>query len=656
MKLISNLFFTIISISVILSCTKSDINKSINLLPKPQKMEINWSQKHHLKNGVFDPNIIAIKNVTSIEEAAINQEEAYKLTITSDSVLIEATTDKGLYWAKQTLNQLAAEAIENNRSVPTVEITDWPAFRVRGFMHDVGRSFISVEELKKQISLMSKYKINVFHWHLTENQGWRIESKRFPQLNDSTSFTRFHGQYYTIEDAHEIAEWANNHNMMLIPEIDIPGHSAAFVRATGVDMQSPKGMSILKELMEELCTVVFPTVEYIHIGTDEVEFTNPDFVPIMVEHVRGFGKKVISWNPGWNYEPGEIDATQLWSYRGKAQPGIPAIDSRFHYINHFDAFGDIVALFNSRIYNSDQGSDDLAGSILAIWNDRLLPTERDIMLQNYFYPNMMAFAERTWRGGGSEYFDKNGVILPTDVDDPVFKEFADFEQRMLWHKDHIFVSEPFPYHKQTDIRWHITDPFPNEGKLGAVFPPEEELKESYVFEEDIYNTNVAIGAGIYLRHVWGDIVPAFYDNPEQNHTAYAYTWVWSPKSQTVGLWASTQDYSRSEADLAPPLGEWDYRGSKIWINDKTLEPPLWDNNHKVKTNEITLKNENFVVRDPIKVELNKGWNSVLIKLPIAQFSTPEVRLQKWMFNFMFVTLDGRERIEGLIYNPEKEKI
>ncbi len=656
MKLISNLFFIIISISVILSCTKSDTNKSINLLPKPQKMEINWSQKHHLKNGEFDPNIIAIKNVTSIEEAAINQEEAYKLTITSDSVLIEATTDKGLYWAKQTLNQLAAEAIENNRSVPTVEITDWPAFRVRGFMHDVGRSFISVEELKKQISLMSQYKINVFHWHLTENQGWRIESKRFTQLNDSTSFTRLHGQYYTIEDAHEIAEWANKHNMMLIPEIDMPGHSAAFVSATGADMQSSKGMSILKELMEELCTVVFPTVEYIHIGTDEVEFTNPDFVPIMVEHVRGFGKKVISWNPGWDYEPGEIDATQLWSYRGKAQPGIPAIDSRFHYINHFDAFGDIVALYNSRIYNSDQGSDDLAGSILAIWNDRLLPTERDIMLQNYFYPNMMAFAERTWRGGGSEYFDKNGVILPTDVDDPVFKEFADFEQRMLWHKDNIFVNEPFPYHKQTDIRWHITDPFPNEGKLDAVFPPEEELKESYVFEEDTYNTNVAIGAGIYLRHVWGDIVPAFYDNPEQNHTAYAYTWVWSPKPQTVGLWASTQDYSRSEADLAPPLGEWDYRGSKIWINDKTLEPPLWDNNHKVKTNEITLKNENFVVRDPIKVELNKGWNSVLIKLPIAQFSTPEVRLQKWMFNFMFVTLDGRERIEGLIYNPEKEKI
>ena len=128
--------------------------------------------------------------------------------------------------------------------------------------------------------------------------------------------------------------------MLLIPEIDMPGHSAAFVRAIGHDMQSPEGMKVLKRLMEEICTEVFPDAPWIHIGTDEVQFTNPSFVPEMVAHVRGLGKKVISWNPGWAYRSGEIDATQLWSYRGKAQPGIPAIDSRFHYINHFDAFGD----------------------------------------------------------------------------------------------------------------------------------------------------------------------------------------------------------------------------------------------------------------------------------------------------------------------------
>ena len=107
----------------------------------------------------------------------------------------------------------------------------------------------------------------------------------------------------------------------------------------------------------------------------------------MVEHVRGFDKKVISWNPGWNYKPGEIDATQLWSYRGKAKPGILAIDSRFHYINHFDTFGNIVALYNRRIYNTNQGSNDIAGSILAIWNDRLLPkfSTPEVRLQKWMF-------------------------------------------------------------------------------------------------------------------------------------------------------------------------------------------------------------------------------------------------------------------------------
>ncbi len=651
----TGLFYLLLSTLVLISCDKVERNETLQLLPMPQSMEVNWSQKHQLKNGDIDNNIISINIVNSIPDASINQDEAYRLTVTPDSVLIEATSDKGIYWAKQTLNQLVLQANEGNKSLPTVEITDWPAFRVRGFMHDVGRSFISVEELKKQISLLSQYKINVFHWHLTENQGWRIESKRFPELNDSSSFTRLHGQYYTIEDALEIADWANKHNMMLIPEIDMPGHSAAFVRAMGVDMQSPKGMSILKELMEELCTEVFPTVEYIHIGTDEVQFTNPDFVPTMVEHVRGFGKKVISWNPGWDYKPGEIDATQLWSYRGKAQPGIPAIDSRFHYINHFDTFGDIVALYNSRIYNMNEGSDDIAGSILAIWNDRLLPTEQDIMLQNYFYPNMLAFAERTWRGGGTEYFDNKGVILPTDQNDPVFIEFANFEDRMLWHKKVVFENEPFAYVKQTDVKWHITDPFPNNGNLEMSFPPEEELSDSYTYNGQSYNVRPAIGAGVYLRHVWGNIVPAFYEDPKENHTAYAYTWVWSPKNQTVGLWASTQDYSRSEADLAAPQGKWDYKDSRIWINNAELQAPEWQNNHTEKSNEITLKNENFIAAEPIQVQLNKGWNNVLLKLPVGKFSTPEVRLQKWMFTFVFVTPDGKDAMPGLIYNPLKIK-
>ncbi len=637
----------------LLSLACSPQTSQLHLLPQPQQITINQKSAHKLINGQINPALISEKLVTEISEAKVNPDEAYRLKITEDSVLIEATTEKGLFWAHQTLAQIVESS--DGKSVPTLEITDYPAFRIRGYMHDVGRSFISVEELKKHIRLLSKYKINVFHWHLTENQGWRLQSKRYPQLTDSINFTRLPGKYYTIEDAHEISAYCKAHNMLLIPEVDMPGHSAAFVRAMGVDMQSAKGMEILKNLMDEVCTEVFPDEPYIHIGTDEVEFTNPAFVPEMVEFIRSKGKKVISWNPGWNYKPGEIDMTQLWSYRGKAQPGIPAIDSRFHYTNHFDAFADIIALYNSRVLNANIGSNDIAGGIIAIWNDRLLPDEKQIILQNYFYPTMLAFGERAWLGGGSEYFDKNGTDLPTDENDPVFKDFADFENRMLWHKNHTFAGEPFAYVRQTNVRWRITDAFPNDGDLLKSFPPETEIAETYRYNDSTYASRDAVGAGIYLRHVWGKLVPTFYADPQPNHTAYAYTYVYSPKKQTVGLWASTQDYSRSEADLAPPQGKWDYRESRIFVNDTEIAPPVWENTHTEKSNEITLKNENFAARPPISVELNKGWNKVLPKLPIGKFSTPEVRLQKWMFTFVFVTPDGKNAVEGLVYSPDKKK-
>ena len=96
---------------------------------------------------------------------------------------------------------------------------------------------------------------------------------------------------------------------MLIPEVDMPGHSAAFVRTFRHDMQSKEGMAILKLLMDEVCETF--DVPYIHIGTDEVKFTNPRFVPEMTAYIHAKGKKIISWNPGWHYEPSEIDMTHL---------------------------------------------------------------------------------------------------------------------------------------------------------------------------------------------------------------------------------------------------------------------------------------------------------------------------------------------------------
>lgn len=660
-------------IGMILVCAVTIAQTSISLLPKPQlykdtgknftmgKVKLStpvlrseWEVFIMNAGGEIvehSSSVIEVELVPSIEEARLNGAEAYRLSVSNKRIKIEAVTEQGVYWAMQTLRQLERKKGKRS-SVAGCEIVDWPAFRIRGFMQDVGRSYISMEELKREIEILSRFKINVFHWHLTENQAWRLESKIFPMLNDSVNTIRMPGKYYTLEEARDLVDFCKKHQVLLIPEIDMPGHSAAFVRAFRHDMQSPEGMKILKLLLDEVCETF--DVPYLHIGTDEVEFTNPHFVPEMVAYVRSKGKKVISWNPGWHYKPGEIDMTHLWSYRGKAQPGIPAIDSKFHYLNHFDVFGDIVALYNSRIYDQAEGSEDIAGTILALWHDRLIDNEWNLVIENGLYPNMLAIAERAWRGGGTEYFDGLGTILPPE-DTEAFKEFADFEKRMLWHKEHTFKGYPFAYVKQTNVKWNITDAFPNGGDMDKVFPPEQELKDTYHYNGNTYGVRQAIGAGIYLRHVWGTFVPGFYADPKEDHTAYAYTWVYSPKDQEVGLWAEFQNYSRSEMDLAPLQGKWDYKGSRIWINDREILPPVWTATHKVKSYEVPLGNENCVGRVPLAVHLNKGWNKVFLKLPIGKFKMAETRLVKWMFTAVFVTPDGERAVEGLIYSPDKQK-
>lgn len=599
-------------------------NHPSSLLPLPQKYQFNGKKSS-------DELTVEEKYVAQIQGAKF-QEEAYHLLITSKGILLEATTPKGMYWGKQTLEQL--KYTKNKKTyLPQCDITDWPAFRIRGFMHDVGRSYIPVEELKREIGLLSRYKINVFHWHLTENQAWRLECKKYPQLNAPENMEREKGKYYTLEEARQLVEFCKQHQVLLIPEIDMPGHSAAFERTFKTDMQSEKGTQILKDIIDEVCETF--DVPYLHIGTDEVQFTNPDFVPMMVKYIRDKGKKVISYNPGWNYKPGEIDMMQLWSYRGKAQKGIPAIDCRYHYANHFDTYADLVAMFNSRIYNQTEGSDDLAGCIIAFWNDRFIDNTPQLLAENNFYPYMLTLAERAWRGGGNSYFDGKGTLLWEDEPEQL-TAFKEFEDRLLWQKKTWLKEVPFPYVRQTQSEWQITDAFPNGGDLNKVFPPEEKEDSVYQFEGKTYKTRKIIGNGIYLRHVWGTLVPGFYANPQENHTAYATRWIYSPKERKTQLMLEFQNYSRSESDLAPRQGTWDYKCSRAWLNGKEIMPPVWENTNTERSNEITLKNENYVSRPAVDVTLKKGWNKLMLKLPVGKFSSKETRLVKWMFTAAFV--------------------
>ena len=599
---------------------------------------------------VVEENAFSVNGiiVDSIAGCDTRNDEAYAIHISRKRINVEAISEKGFYWALMTLEQLFDD---NSNVIPVCEIIDWPAFPVRGFMMDVGRTYVSTEEIKREIEIMSRFKMNVYHLHLTENQAWRLGSDIFPQLNDSVNMTRCPGKFYSIEQCKEIERWASSHNMILIPEIDMPGHSAAFERTFGVGIQTVEGKAILKQLIEEACST-FANSVYIHIGTDEVKFTDPSFVGEMVDFIRARDKKAISWNPGWNYNSGEIDMTHLWSFRGRVQPGIRSIDSRFHYINHYDIYSDIRALYRSSIYGKECADEEIAGMILALWNDRYVDNEQHLIADNNVYPLLLAGAERSWIGGGSEYFDKLGVNMARPGSDD-YNSFAGFERRLLYHKKGVLRCVPISYVRQSNIRWLITEPFPNHGNLAMEFPPEHQAIDAiYPYNGSIYRTQEAFGGSVYLRHVWGNLMPAFFSNPEPNSTVYAMTKVFSPHDCDAGLQFETQNYSRSEADLPPPQGEWDYRKSKLWFNGIEISAPTWTSSHIEKDNEVPLANENMAVRPPIGISLKKGWNDVLIKLPVGEFTTPQTRLVKWMFTFVITTPDGSEALDNIIYSPQ----
>ena len=609
------------------------------LLPKPKQMELSGGYCS-IANTV--PQVTMVADFADVPRG---KDEAYRLEIKDGKVRISAITDLGVLRAKQTLTQI----MEGGEQVPCCTILDWPEFPVRAFMQDIGRAYLPVDELKDEINNLSRFKVSIFHWHLAENEAWRLQSDIYPQLNDAQYMTREAGKFYTKAEVREIVDYAAERGMQVVPEIDMPGHSAAFVRAMGFTMESEEGVKAVKALLTEAAETFGDKVKVIHIGTDETPFTNPNFVGEMVAHVRSLGKQAWGWNPGWKFKEGEIDVIHMWSYRGKKTEGVPCIDSKLHYPNHFDTFSDIVALYNSTIYNAQNSDNGVLGTTIAFWHDTPQARPMDIVIQNCFYPSVIAAAERAWMGGGYEYFNDRGTVLYDD-DSPQTNGFKDFERRMVWHFEHALAHAPICYVAQCQAKWQITDAFPNEGDLTRVFPPEQgDWKSEFSYNDSTYGTTSVLGSGVYLRHVWGEkMVSALYKNPKPFHTAYAFTKVYSPEDQDAAMLLEFQNYSCSEfRDTIPPQGKWDWRESWIKLNGEPIAPPHWDER---PIGQLT--NENCAVRPATPIHLNKGWNTILIKLPVGEFTTKQVRLVKWAFTAAITTPDGRHALPGIIYNPE----
>jgi hexosaminidase len=549
------------------------------------------------------------------------EDEAYQLSVSQNKIRITANTSHGIFDGIQTVLQL----VRDGSLVTTCEITDWPAFSWRGYMVDVGRNFQSMNLLKQQIDVMSKYKLNVFHFHFTEDITWRLQSKLYPQLTAPENMLRNKGMYYSEADLKELIAYCKERYITLVPEIDMPGHSAAFKQAMGVDMQSDSGIAILKNILKEFFTT-FTNVPYFHIGGDEVHIANESFMPEMLRYVKTFGKKTIAWSPGALVDNKTI--RQLWmSDKGeKNSSDLQFIDSRHLYLNHMDPLEAVVTIFNRQIGDITHEDDNIKGGTLCLWPDRRVEDETDILKMNPVYPGILTFAERCWRGDGHNGWTATiGAPGSTEA-----IEFTEFEKRLLDHKKLYFKELPFPYVKQSQMVWRLYGPYENNGELSKQFEPEKDkLNDSH-----LKPSKIVTGGTVVLRHWWAPLVKGVLNDPKENTTWYAYTKIWSDEEQVKDFWIGFNNLSRSPATDSPEPGTWNNLQSKIWVNGSEMSSPNWKRAGQKGNSEIPLVDEGYEYREPSKILLHKGWNTVLIKTPMGSFKGKDWQNPvKWEYTF-----------------------
>lgn len=319
-------FFLFVAIA--LHCTENIFSQEVNIIPKPVYVDVKegnfeiddktiiyyraseaersakFLQSFIEENYDFTPQILKVdKPAGGIQFILDNsfEKEAYELTVDKNGVTIQGD-DAGLFYGLQSLLQIMPVDEGAKATIPRVTVKDKPRFGYRGAMLDCGRYIFTTDDVKRFIDLMAYYKLNTFHWHLTEDGGWRIEIKKYPLLTqigawrrgtqsrrEPESFDRLpHGGFYTQKQMKEIVKYARERNINIIPEVDMPGHTMSIlagypeVSCTGGPFHvleywgiqkevlcagNEKTYEIVEGILDELLEI-FPS-EIIHIGGDE---------------------------------------------------------------------------------------------------------------------------------------------------------------------------------------------------------------------------------------------------------------------------------------------------------------------------------------------------------------------------------------------------
>ncbi|WP_034256603.1 beta-N-acetylhexosaminidase [Adhaeribacter aquaticus] len=387
-----------------------------------------------------DANAPLVINVKRPGKVMLHEDESYTLTVSPQKVNLTAETDLGALHGLETLLQLV-EADETGYYMPAIHITDKPRFPWRGLLMDVGRHFMPMEVIKRNLDGMAAVKMNVLHLHLSEDQGFPIESKVFPKLHQLGS----NGNYFTQEEIKAIIKYADDRGIRVVPEFDMPGHATAWFvghpelasapgpytieRRWGImdpvmDPTKETTYKFLDAFLKEM-TALFPDA-YFHIGGDEnngkqwkanaqiqaymktnniknQEELHAMFNERILKILTKYGKKMVGWDE--ILQPGITKSIVIQSWRGKkylyeaVSKGYQAMLSNGYYIDlvqnteqHY--LNDPLPEENQKQLTPEQQKLILGGEA-TMWSELVTPETVDSRV----WPRTAAIAERLWSPG-----------------------------------------------------------------------------------------------------------------------------------------------------------------------------------------------------------------------------------------------------------------
>ena len=375
LRSIAAVTFAAVTTLLLASCGKTVKCESVEIVPRPLNVELQ-DGTYKLKLAKGECICKALDAIPVTEDKTLG-DEAYVLTVGKKGITIAASGDAGAFYARQSLRQMIPADVITDKKVRTVvlpccTIKDAPHFGYRGAHLDVCRHFFSVDEVKTYIDILALHKINRFHWHLTEDQGWRIEIKAYPQLTEvgayrdgtmvgknwNTDDGIRYGGFYTQEEVKEVVQYAADRFITVIPEIEIPGHSLAALAAypqlgcRGDHYEVAKTWGVFPEVFcpgkeetfkfwETVLTEVmelFPS-KYIHIGGDECPKDEWKKCPLCQKRIKeeklkneaelqsyvnrrieaflnAHGRQIIGWDE--ILEGGVTPSATIMSWRGTA--------------------------------------------------------------------------------------------------------------------------------------------------------------------------------------------------------------------------------------------------------------------------------------------------------------------------------------------------